>query len=90
MFDGMNTCDPVSGQSNIPLVALNLLGTPTKEEIVGDPLAKRKRVEIEVEFRHVINAEMVTLKQGSTRISDTKWKTFVHVQDESMPRVEER
>ena len=34
-----------------------------------------------MEYRDSTLAKFVTLKDGSTRISDTKWKTYVHVED---------
>lgn len=45
LFDGIMT-----GQSSLPLVALNPVGSATDGDIIGDPPAKRKRVDIEVEF----------------------------------------
>lgn len=80
MFDGLNTVDVKTGEENLPLVAVSPL-TETKEEMVGDPPRKRTRVGLELEFRDSNNARLIVLKNGSTQISDTKWKTFVHVED---------
>ena len=81
-FDGLNTIDSVTGEQNIPLIALNPVMTDTfREEMIGEPPEKRQRVELDVEYRNEEVAEKVKLKDGSTKISDTKWRTFVHVKD---------
>ena len=50
--------------------------------MVGEPARKRTRVGVELEFRDPQYANNIILKPGSTKISDTKWRTFVHVEDE--------
>lgn len=82
MFDGLNTYDLETGENNLPLVAIKPLKTSIREENVGEPPRKRKRVEVELEYRNSEFAQKNVLKPGSTRISDVKWKTFVHVDDE--------
>jgi hypothetical protein len=83
MFDGLNTVDSISGHPNIPMVAVVPVPSEMKEEMVGEPSVKRKRVEIELEYRESALAKCITLKDGSTKMSDTRWKTFVHVEDAS-------
>ena len=81
-YDGLKTEDTKTGHLNLPLLALNPLeDIEIKEEMVGSPPIKRRRVEIEVEYRSTEVAESIQLKEGSTKISDLKWKTFVHVED---------
>lgn len=82
MFDGLNTYDLETGENNLPLVAIKPLKTSIREENVGEPPRKRKRVEVELEYRDSEFAQKIVLKPGSTRISDVKWKSFVHVDDE--------
>ena len=81
MFDGMCTVDLNTGEQNLPLVAVMPLKTETKEEMIGEPATKRTRIGVELEFRNPHSANEILLKPGSTKISDTKWKTFVHVED---------
>ena len=84
-FDGMKTIDDITGKPNLPLFAIKCEADSFKEEFVfvGDPHTKRSRIELDVVFRSKISAEVCSmgLKNGSTRISDTHWKTFVHVTD---------
>jgi len=81
-FDGMKTKDDITGKPNLPLFAIKCEADSFKE-FVGDPPTKRSRIELDVVFRSKISAEVCSLglKNGSTRISDTHWKTFVHVTD---------
>ena len=81
MFDGLNTTDLETGENNLPLVTIKPLKTEIREEMVGDPPRKWKKVEVELEYRDSVFAKRIALKPGSTKISDTKWKTFVHVED---------
>ena len=81
MFDGLNTKDLKTGEHDLPLVAVKPLKTEIKEEMVGEPARKRTRVGVEIEFHDPQYAKNVVLKPGSTKISDTKWRTFVHVED---------
>jgi hypothetical protein len=81
MFDGLNTVDGISGRPNIPVVAVVPVPSELKEEMVGEPSVKRKRVEIELEYRDSALAKCISLKDGSTKLSDTRWRTFVHVED---------
>lgn len=81
-YDGLKTEDIKTGHQNLPLLAIKPLeDIEIKEEMVGNPPVKRRRVEIEVEYRCTEVAERINLKEGSTKISDLKWKTFVHVED---------
>jgi hypothetical protein len=84
MFDGLNTEDLKTGEHDLPLLAVRPLKTEIKEEMVGEPARKRTRVGVELEFRDPEYGNNITLKPGSTKISDTKWKTFVHVKDEKI------
>ena len=83
-LDGVNTEDSVSGESDVPLVAVK--ADPDEEptdEMVGEPPQKRKRVSLLLECRSstVDTSISSLLKFGSTRVNSTAWKTFVHVQD---------
>lgn len=80
-FNGLKTRDIKTGHLNLPLIALKPLEDGIIEEMIGDPLVKRRRVEIEIEYRDPDVAKGIDLKEGSTKISDVKWKTFVHVED---------
>lgn len=81
-YDGLRTEDTKTGHQNLPLLAIKPLeDSEIKEEMIGNPPIKRRRVEVEVEYRSTEIAERIHLKEGSTKISDLKWKTFVHVED---------
>ena len=80
-FDGLNT------NKGLPLVAIKPLTESNFESaMLGEPPMKRSRVDLEVDFLNKEAAvELSTnLKNGSTKLSDTKWKTFVHVLDPQM------
>jgi hypothetical protein len=78
----MNTVDLKTGQPNLPLLALKPMeDNEIKEEMIGTPPIKRRRVEIEVQYRSPEIASRIHLKDGSIKISDLKWKTYVHVED---------
>lgn len=79
-FDGLGTIDPVTGEEDIPLVAIKPLGV-TGYGIVGEPPKTRKILELEVEFRHITIADTVNLKEGSIKINDLKYKTSILVED---------
>ena len=77
-FDGMQTLDPITGQPNLPLLAIKPLEV-VQEEYVGEPPMKRQRLEIEAEFRSEEVANTVSFKDGSTKVSNVVWKTYIHV-----------
>lgn len=82
-FDGVMTRDE-SGVPNVPLIAIRPTpNEPLKDEMIGEPPQKRTRVSLLVECRSkdIAKAFGSTLKDGSERVSDDTWKTFVHVQD---------
>ena len=76
----MMTVDPITQQSNLPLVAIKPL-EEVREEHVGSPQMKRQRVEVELEFRTKEIAETLAFKDGSNRMTNTVWKSFIHVED---------
>ena len=82
-FDGLNTIDTESGLIDIPLIAIKPPAKVQNVPIVLDSSVKRTQVDIEVECLNTNVAETVgdRLKEGSTRLSGTKWKTMVHVSD---------
>ena len=85
-FDGMMTLDQTSGSEDVPQFAIKPPETcDFREELVGEPPLKRKRVEVTVECRNVIIADVVCkhLKDGSEKVSDTHFKTYVHVENAS-------
>ena len=49
--------------------------------MVGEPPQKRQRVDLSLEFRDAVAAEIMAknLKTGSEKLSDTVWKTSVLV-----------
>ena len=75
-FDGLNTPD------NLPQVAIRYV-QDKGQELVGDQLTKRNRVEITLEFRDLAAAELMAprLKTGSSKLNDLEWLTFVHVEN---------
>mmetsp|Transcript_7555 Transcript_7555/g.14809 ORF Transcript_7555/g.14809 Transcript_7555/m.14809 type:complete len:418 (+) Transcript_7555:469-1722(+) len=75
-FDGLNT------PGNLPQVAVRFEQV-VGEEIVGDERTKRHRVEVALEFRDSASERIMAprLKNGSTKISECEWRTFVHVLD---------
>ena len=81
-FDGVMTADPETGNIDIPLIAIK---PPERrdfrEELVGNPPLKRKRVEVVVECRDEAVGEVVRkqLKMGTEKLSDTQYKTHLHV-----------
>ena len=86
-FDGMMTIDQKSGEEDIPLFAIKPPERRDfKEELVGSPPLKRKRVEVVIECRDDRFGDHVCkrLKMGSEKVSDTQFKTFVHVSDADM------
>lgn len=81
-FDGMMTVDCETGINDIPMIAIK----PPEEHNCEDELVsgmKRKRVELVVECRNREIGGIVekSLKMGSVKVSDTQFKTFVHVED---------
>ena len=81
-FDGVMTADTETGNIDIPLIAIK---PPERhdftEELVGNPPLKRKRVEVVVECRDEAIGEIVRkqLKVGTENLSDTQYKTYLHV-----------
>ena len=76
LFDGLNTIEEV------PMVAIKPLVDVDFEEInVGIPPQKRYKVHLEIEFCDENSAlEMENrFKDGSSKMSPTKWRSFVHV-----------
>lgn len=75
-LDGLRTED------DLPQLAIKPL---TKDEfeavMVGGPPQKRQRVDLSLEFRDAVAAEIMAknLKVGSEKLSDTVWKTSVLV-----------
>lgn len=85
------TIDTETGNIDIPLIAIK---PPERrdfrEELVGNPPLKRKRVEVVVECRdevHVVG-EVVRkqLKMDAEKLSDTQYKCIFKY---PMPRIEE-
>ena len=81
-LDGLHTF--ADNDENIPILAVR----PIKESIQtvylpGPPPTTRSRVDIIIEFRESIKAEVfeTRLKEGSKRIDDKKLQTFVLVSD---------
>lgn len=77
-FDGLNTAE------DVPMVAVKPLAEVNFEEInVGIPSEKRYKVPLEIEFCDETSAlEMENrFKDGSEKVSPTKWRSFVHVTD---------
>ena len=86
-FDGTMTIDQKSGVEDIPLFAIKPPERHDfKEELVGSSPVKRKRVEVVIECRDdgVGDDVCKRLKMGSENVSDTQFKTFVHVSDADM------
>ena len=83
-FDGMMTEDHQTGNIDIPLIAIK---PPEKrdfrDELVGNPQLKRKRVEVVVECRSEAIGEIIgkQLKMGTEKLSGTQYKTPLHVAD---------
>ena len=83
-FDGMMTEDYQTGNIDIPLIAIK---PPEKrdfrDELVGNPPLKRKRVEVVVECRGEAIGEIIgkQLKMGTEKLSGTQYKTPLHVAD---------
>ena len=75
-LDGLRTVD------DLPQLAIKPL---TKDEfeavMVGEPPQKWQRVDLSLEFRDAVAAEIMAknLKVGSEKLSDTVWKTSVLV-----------
>lgn len=80
-LDGMNTIDPITQTDRLPLVTIKPLTGDIIEEYVGEPAVKRQRVDMEVEFRTETIASNITLKDGSIKLSNKKWRTYIHVSD---------
>lgn len=85
-FDGMLTVDPITEQTRLPLVAIKPSSEEMREEYVGSPKMKRQRVEVEIEFRTKTVADFTHLKTGSSKISNTLWKSYIHVEDAKICR----
>ena len=86
-FEGRRTIDPITGEDDLPLFAIKPPNSREfKEELIGSPPLKRKRVEVLIECRDDTVGEKVCerLKTGSEKMSDTQFKTFVHVEDPNM------
>ena len=86
-FDGTITIDQKSGKNNVPLFAIKPPERGDfKEEVIGSPPLKRKRVEVVIECRDDTVGDKVSkhLKMGSKKMSGTQFKTFVHVEDAKM------
>jgi hypothetical protein len=79
-FDGMQTVDPITAQPCLPLVAIRPLEV-TSEEYVGELPIKRQKLEIEMQFRSEDVANTISFKDGSGKISNVVWKSFIHVED---------
>jgi len=75
-LDGLNT------PGNLPQVAIRF-EKDQGEERVGNPPTKRHRVDIVLEFRDAASEEIMAprLKNGSVKLRDHEWRTFVHVLD---------
>ena len=77
-FDGLNTAE------EIPMIAIKPLSEIDFEEVsVGIPPEKRYKVLLEIEFRDekcALDMEN-RFKDGSRKMSPTKWRSFVHVTD---------
>mmetsp|Transcript_47005 Transcript_47005/g.112936 ORF Transcript_47005/g.112936 Transcript_47005/m.112936 type:complete len:301 (+) Transcript_47005:262-1164(+) len=75
-LDGLNTPD------NLPQVAVRF-EKDQGEELVGNPPSKRRKVDIVLEFRDSASEEIMAprLKNGSVKVADQIWRTFVHVLD---------
>ena len=78
LFDGLNTAE------GVPMLAIKPLSEVHFDEInVGIPPVKRYKVDLEIEFCDESSAMDMEhrFKDGSERMSSTKWRSFVHVTD---------
>lgn len=82
-FDGLNVDDEPSGQIKVPQIAVLPWSREFIEEMVGIPKVRRKRVILTIECRtkSIFDILGSRLKNGSEKISDLVWKTFVHVEN---------
>lgn len=76
LFDGLNTTEEVAMVAIKPLMEVDF-----EEVNVGIPAEKRYNVPLEIEFCDENSAlEMENrFKDGSNKMSATKWRSFVHV-----------
>ena len=81
LFDGLHTYDEISGASDVPLIAISSIGT--EDQFVGEPSSNRQKVNLLIEARSasISSTIGINLKDGSEKISDLQWKTFVFVED---------
>ena len=80
-FDGMQTVDPITNQPRLPLMAIRPLEGDVREEYVGESPEKRQKLELELEFRNENIPEHIVLKDGSKKITDVKWESYIHVEN---------
>ena len=78
-LDGLNTAD------NLPQMTVGFL-REGDDERVGNPPQKRSRIDVVIEFRsEAAEREMAgRFKDGSRRVGDLKWESFVHVEDKGI------
>lgn len=79
MFDGLNTID------GIPLVAIKpIMQDSFESKMFEDPMVQKLyKVNIELEFRNTMNASLMgcRLKDGSTKMTETVWRSFIYVEN---------
>ena len=82
LFDGLMV------YGGVPLMAIQCVGREGEKELVGEPAELRERVELEIEFFSELAAGTMApqLKDGSERVGELKWKSFVHVLDGTLFR----